>query len=76
MQEARSASWSFTSTDLYLDANEELAVKLTDADLTSDDSIARWTVPARELLAGPVTLTTPRGTSLTLTTAARSDRPR
>jgi hypothetical protein len=76
MQDARSTGWSFTSTDLFLDPGEELAIKLYDADVVKDDAIASWAVPARELLAGRVTLTTAKGTSLTLTTAARSERPR
>lgn len=76
MQNSRSAGWSFTSTDLFLDSGEEIAIKLKDADVVSDDSIASWTVSARELLAGRVALTTAKGTSLILTTMARSERPR
>lgn len=76
MQDTRTADWSFSSTDLYLDPNEEVIVKLTDADLASNDQIATWTVSAREFLAGQARLTTPRGTTLILGCALRADRPR
>jgi hypothetical protein len=74
-QDTRSAEWTFVVSDLYLDPAEDLTVKLTDADLMSDDHIATWSVPARDFLSGHVTLTTERGTTLSFGTAPRTDRP-
>lgn len=75
-QDTRSADWSYAMTDLFLDQNDELTVKLTDADFASDDQIATWTVAPREFLNGQVQLTTAHGTSFALRTAVRADRPR
>jgi len=75
-QDTRSTEWSFKTTDLFLDPNEQLVVKLTDSDFASDDQIATWVVPARDVLSGQAQLTTVRGTVLRFRTSRRNDRPR
>ncbi len=75
IQDNRNGRWAFSSSDLYLDPSDELQVKLTDADFAEDDQIATWTVPARTILKGNVTLTTPKGTAFSLVLQIRNDRP-
>lgn len=75
-QDTRSTDWSFAMTDLNVSATEQLVVRLIDADVASDDQLATWDVPARDLLSGQVRLSTTTGTMLILSTEPRSDRPR
>lgn len=75
-KDTRTATWSATATDLFVDPSEVLVVRLMDSDFTADDTITSWRISGQTMLAGSVTLTTAKGTSLSLTLAARSDRPR
>lgn len=75
-QDTRSTEWSLGMTELNVAPNEQLRVRLIDDDVAADDEIATWDVPARDFLRGQVRLSTQNGTSLVLSTATRSDRPR